>query len=115
MIRFGNTYLPTWIYQQLSYLKRLFRYPEGFNIFSKMLCRSNAHGYRLFHAVDVGDEVKNLIGITPLVVVPGNQLHEVACKRDAGRRIEDGRMGVAEDIAGNDSVFRIWRNYILNI
>ena len=65
---------------------------------------------KLFHRIDIRNQIQHFVRITPLVIVPRNQLHEVARKRDTRRCIEDGRMSVAEDVAGNDSVFRIGHN-----
>ena len=37
-----------------------------------------------------GKKVKNTAGVTPLVVVPGNQLDKVVIERDTGLGVEDG-------------------------
>lgn len=37
------------------------------------------------------DEINELIGITPLVIIPCYQLYEVIIEHDAGIRIKDGR------------------------
>jgi hypothetical protein len=39
---------------------------------------------------NVGKKVKNTAGVTPLVVVPGNQLDKVVIERDTGLGVEDG-------------------------
>jgi hypothetical protein len=39
---------------------------------------------------NIGKKVKNTTGVTPLVVVPGNQLDKVVVERDTGLGVEDG-------------------------
>ena len=46
------------------------------------------------------DEHNDLVGITPLVVVPGNQLYKVAVKSNAGLGIENGGAGIAGEVGG---------------
>lgn len=38
---------------------------------------------------DVMDEVHNTVGISPLIIVPGNELAELAVKHDTGAGIKD--------------------------
>jgi len=45
-------------------------------------------------------EVDQLVGITPLVVVPGNQLYEVVVQGNACVCIEDAGMGIMIEVGG---------------
>ena len=36
------------------------------------------------------DEVNKLVGITPFIVIPSNELYEMIVEHDAGGCIEDG-------------------------
>ena len=56
---------------------------------------------------DVGQEVQDTAGVAPLVVVPADKLDEVRVERDAGLGIEDGRVGVADEIARDDLVLGV--------
>ena len=38
------------------------------------------------------DEVNKLVGITPFIVVPSNELYEMIVEHDAGGCIEDGSL-----------------------
>ena len=53
---------------------------------------------------DVGDEVAHAAGVTPLVVVPGDELDEVGAQLDSGVGVED-RGGMAADEVGGDDEF----------
>ena len=55
----------------------------------------------------VGDEFENLVGVADFVVVPRNNLHERVGESDTSLSVEDRRAGVAEEVAGNDCVFRV--------
>lgn len=56
---------------------------------------------------NVGDEVDNTAGVTPLVVVPGDKLDEVGVKGDTGGGIEDGGALVTVKIGGDDLVLGV--------
>ena len=43
-------------------------------------------------------QVDEFVGIAPLVVVPGNDLHKVVVKGDAGFCIEDGGAGITDKV-----------------
>ena len=45
----------------------------------------------MINACHMLDEINELIGITPLVIIPCYQLYEVIIEHDAGIRIKDGR------------------------
>ena len=52
----------------------------------------------------VREEVADTAGVAPLVVVPGDELDEVLVERDAGLRVEDRRVVVAEEVGRDDLV-----------
>lgn len=65
---------------------------------------------RLLGGIDlgnVGQEVEDTAGVTPLVVVPRDQLDEVVVEGDTGLGIEDGGVGVAVKIGGDDVVLSV--------
>ncbi len=64
----------------------------------------------MINAVHVLDELKNLVGIADLVVVPGNDLHKGVGQSDAGLGVEDGGAGVAEEIGRNDGLVGVTQN-----
>ena len=47
-------------------------------------------------------EVDNTVGVTPLVIVPGDQLDERRADLDTSIGVEDGRVVVAGEIGGDD-------------
>ena len=47
------------------------------------------------------------VGVTPLIVVPGDQLDEVVVEHDAGSLIEDARVRVADEVLRDDLVARV--------
>src|SRR4030095_13089273 len=49
----------------------------------------------------VPDEVPHAAGVTPLVVVPGQDLHEVAVHHRGGGQIYDRRVGIAVEVHGH--------------
>lgn len=59
---------------------------------------------------DVGQEVQDTAGVTPLVVVPRDQLDEVGVQRDTGLGVEDGRVVVAVHVRGDDIVLGVAQN-----
>ena len=64
----------------------------------------------MINAVHVLDELKDLVGIADLVVVPGNDLHEGVGQSDAGLGVEDGGAGVAEEVGRNDGLVGVTQN-----
>src|SRR5688572_30800069 len=56
---------------------------------------------------NVGKEIEDTAGVTPLVVVPGDKLDEVVVERDTGLGIEDGGVGVAVHVAGDNIVLSV--------
>lgn len=68
---------------------------------------------RLFASVDLGDvgnKVEDTAGVAPLVVVPGDDLDEVLVEGDTGVGIEDGGVGVAVHVAGDNSVLGVGKD-----
>ena len=53
------------------------------------------------------DEHENLVGVAPLVVVPGNQLDKLVGQRNAGLGIKDGSMAVMDEIGRNHVVLGV--------
>ena len=68
---------------------------------------SNTNGFILFYCADVLDEVDDLVRITPLVVIPGNELDEFLVEHDAGLGIEDRGARIAEEVGGDDHLVRV--------
>lgn len=56
---------------------------------------------------DVDDEVQDTAGVSPLVVVPGDELDEVVVEGDTSLGIEDGRGGVAVHVRGDNVVLSV--------
>ena len=52
-------------------------------------------------------EVNDTAGVAPLFVIPGHELDEVGVQGDTGTCIEDGRVGVAVQVSGDDLVFSV--------
>jgi len=59
---------------------------------------------------NVGQEVEDTAGVTPLVVVPGNKLDEVVVERDTGLGVEDGGLVGTAHVGGNDLVLGVTEN-----
>ena len=56
-------------------------------------------------AVDLGhvvSEVHHPVGVAPLVVVPGDHLHELGRELDAGLGVEDGGQLAGDEVLGDD-------------
>ena len=70
-----------------------------------MLCDSG-----LADGVDVAGQVEHLVGEAPLVVVPGDQLHEVIVQGDTGLSVEDGGVGIGAEVGGDDLVVHVLQN-----
>ena len=56
---------------------------------------------------DVAEEIQDTAGVTPLVVVPGNQLDEVCIQGDTGLGVEDGGVVVADQIGGDKLILGV--------
>ena len=57
--------------------------------------------------VDVLDEVYNLAGITPLVVVPGEEFDEVVVEHDTFFRVEDTGLLVTAKVGGDNLLVEV--------
>lgn len=53
------------------------------------------------------EEIKDTTRVTPLVVVPGNQLDEVCVEGDTGLGIEDGGVVVTVHVSGDNIVLSV--------
>lgn len=83
-------------------------------VWSTLNFHTNLHGAEglanLLGAVNLGgvdDEVQDTAGVSPLVVVPGDQLDEVVVKGDTGLGVEDGRGGVTVQVRGDNVVLSV--------
>ena len=54
-----------------------------------------------------GNEVADTAGVAPLVIVPGNELDEGVGKLNTGLGVEDGGVGVADEVGGDDSLVSV--------
>jgi len=59
---------------------------------------------------DVRDEIEDATAVAPLVVVPADKLDEVLVERDTSLGIEDGGVGVAVKVAGDDLILSVGEN-----
>ena len=59
---------------------------------------------------DVGEEVEDTAGVTPLVVVPRDELDEVLVEGDTGLGVENGGVRVAHHIGGHNLVLGVSEN-----
>ena len=55
----------------------------------------------------VNGQVDDALGVTPLVVVPGDKLHEVRGQRDACLSVEDGAVAVVNEVAADHGGVRV--------
>lgn len=53
------------------------------------------------------DEIYNLVAVTPLVIIPGNQLDKGRRQADAGGGVENGGALVMDEVAGDNGVFGV--------
>ena len=59
---------------------------------------------------NVDKKVKDTAGVTPLVVVPGNELDEVLVEGDTSLGVEDGRAVVAVQVSGDNVILSVTEN-----
>ena len=55
----------------------------------------------------VDEQVANTTGVTPLVVVPGDELDEFLVQLDTGGGIEDGGSVVSDKVSGNNAILSV--------
>ena len=55
----------------------------------------------MVHRMHVGDQVQKLVGVAPLVIVPGNEFHKVIVQHDARRLVENAGLGKAGQVRGD--------------
>lgn len=51
--------------------------------------------------IPLTEEINDTSGVTPLVVVPGDELDEVVVEGDTSLGIEDGRVAVTVQVSGD--------------
>ena len=72
------------------------------------VCTALLRMYKLLRS-HVFDELYDLVGVTPFVVVPAHELHEVAVEGDTCIGVEDGGARIADEIRRYDRIFGIAR------
>lgn len=55
-------------------------------------------------------QIQNASRVAPLVVIPRNKLDKVVIESDAGLDIEDGGVGVSDQIGGDDLIFSVGKD-----
>ena len=73
-----------------------------FKCSGRCLSRSRSGDLLVVLGVHVVDEVDDPVGISVLVVVPGDELDEGGRQLDAGLGVEDGRPVVGQEVGGDD-------------
>jgi len=58
----------------------------------------------------VDGQVNNSVGVSPFVIVPGNQLNEVRVKRNTSSSIEDGASGIRNEVLADNFFISISQN-----
>ena len=66
-----------------------------------------AYAFSVRRGADHAHHLQALVGVAPLVVVPGHDLHEGAVQRDAGVGIEHAGAGLAAEVGGHHLVFGV--------
>ena len=59
---------------------------------------------------DIGHEISDAAGISPLVVVPGDHLEEVAAEVHRGAAIDDRGVWVAAEVRGDQRLLGVLKN-----
>lgn len=59
---------------------------------------------------DVADKVQDTAGVAPLVVIPRHKLDKVVVEADTSLSVEDGGVGVAVQVSGNELVLGVSKN-----
>lgn len=59
---------------------------------------------------DIGEEVEHTSAVAPLVVVPGDKLDKVVVQGDTSLGVEDGRVGIAVEVRGDNLVLGVAEN-----
>lgn len=63
----------------------------------------------MVNLVHVANELQYLVGVAPLVIVPAHQLYKAGVEHDTGLLVEDGGAGIADEVAGNQSLIGVAR------
>jgi hypothetical protein len=61
----------------------------------------------------VGDQVDDALGVSPLVVIPGNEFDKVVVQGDASLGVEDARVRVTNKVGRHDVVLGIVNDTLL--
>ena len=56
------------------------------------------------HAVHMGNQVQHFIGVPPLVIIPSDQLDKAVIQHDTRGFVQNGGVGIANDIGGHDLI-----------
>lgn len=64
----------------------------------------------LILGLHVLDQVDDTVGVTELVVVPGNELNELVVKGDTGLGVEHRRVSVAKEVGGDNLLIGVAEN-----
>lgn len=57
--------------------------------------------------MNVDQKIDNTVRVTVFVIVPRDEFNKVGVQGNTGSGIEDGRVGVAGEIGGDDFVFGV--------
>ena len=60
-----------------------------------------------FQKAKLTNEVDDTAGVTPLVVIPGDELDEVRVEGNSSLGIENGRVSVSVEIGGNNILLSV--------
>ena len=75
----------------------------------------NLLGLVTINLAHICQQIEDTAGVTPLVVVPADELAEIVVKRNASLGIEDRRIVVAVHVGRNDVIFGVLNNAYSNI
>lgn len=60
--------------------------------------------------VNIGDEIQDAATVSPLMVIPSDELEEILVQSDTRFRIERAGVRIALHITRNDLIFRVCEN-----
>lgn len=61
----------------------------------------------LLLGVHVHQQISDTVAVAELVIIPGNELHEVVVQGDASTSIKDGGVGVTDEVRGHHLVLGV--------
>jgi hypothetical protein len=76
-------------------------------------CMNATELLRAINLGNVRDEVEHTTAVTPLVVVPADKLNKLVVESNTCLGVEDRRVGVAVEVAGDDLVLSVGENAYL--